>query len=123
VKVLPLAAVFAVAPMTNSVLLAALGHQGWARDLFPNAIYLAVLTVIGLTMDLVVLRDLKVLWSRPWFAFRHAYGIQNVGGQVTFVLAQVAATLAIVTYLAGSPEPPAYPSVDPFQFSRTSIGN
>lgn len=94
------------------------GHPTDWVALVDATIYVAVLTGIGLAMDAAVLKELRTPWARPWQAFRQAYGLQNIGGQLTFLLAQVAAVLAIVAFLLGNPEPPSYPSVDPFQFSR-----
>ncbi|QFZ19481.1 DUF6185 family protein [Saccharothrix syringae] len=81
-------------------------------------VYFVVVTVVGLLMDLATLRPLSSAWSRPRQALLAAYGMQNAVGQLTFVLAQVAALLAIVAFLRGGAEPPSYPSIDPFQQVR-----
>jgi hypothetical protein len=117
-RIAPVAGVFVLAQLGIVGPTGVTGHPGSGDALIDVTTYIAVLTSIGLAMDVSVLRGLRTTWARPWQAFRQAYGMQNIGGQLTFLLAQMAAVLAIMAYLHGSPEPPAYPSVDPFQFNR-----
>jgi hypothetical protein len=115
VKVLPLAVMFVVSRLGTLGVEHVTGVAVSTNALVSCGIFVGVVTIIGLLMDLATLRPLSSAWSRPRQALMAVYGVQNIAGQLTFLLAQVAATLAIVAFLRGGAEPPPYPSVDPFQ--------
>lgn len=115
VKVLPLVVMFVVPRLGTVGVEYLTGVRLSTDELVACGLFLGVVTIIGLLMDLATLRPLSSAWSRPRQALMAVYGVQNLAGQLTFLLAQVAATLAIVAFLSGGAEPPAYPSVDPFQ--------
>ncbi|MEV6242500.1 DUF6185 family protein [Lentzea sp. NPDC051838] len=112
VKVMPLVLVYIV------VNLAGIGIGQLTGDIVPaskvvnGAVFFVVLTLIGMLMDFASLRPTSPAWVRPRHALLAVYGLQNLAGQLTFVLAQAGAVLAIVAFLQGSPAPPAHPSGD-----------
>ena len=118
VKVLPLAVMFVVSQLGSLGVEHITGVAGSTDELVKCGIFVGVVTIIGLLMDLASLRPLSSAWSRPRQALMAVYGVQNLAGQLTFVLAQVAATLAIVAFLRGGAEPPPYPAIDPFQVGQ-----
>ncbi|GAB1515727.1 DUF6185 family protein [Actinophytocola sp. KF-1] len=115
VKVLPLAVLFVVSRLGMLGVEHVTGVAVSTDELVSCGVFVGVVTIIGLLMDLATLRPLSSAWSRPRQALMAVYGVQNLAGQLTFLLAQVAATLAIVAFLRGGAEPPPYPAVDPFQ--------
>ncbi|TDB89846.1 hypothetical protein E1264_07025 [Actinomadura sp. KC216] len=81
---------------------------------------LALLTLLGLLVDLRTLRRTLPGWSRPLQFLMDAYRLDSFPTQLTFLLAQVAALLAIVQFVrsGGGEGDPQYPSIDPFQMGR-----
>ncbi|MDF5751203.1 DUF6185 family protein [Spongiactinospora sp. TRM90649] len=88
----------------------------------------AVLTTAGLVADARTLRRLLPPWSRVGRFMLDIYRLETLPSQATFLLAQLAALLAIVqssgaraanaVFVRGQGGEPPFPSIDPFQMPR-----
>ncbi|MEV4015656.1 DUF6185 family protein [Nonomuraea angiospora] len=78
----------------------------------------AVLTTAGLITDVRTLQQVITPWSRVGRFLMDVYRLESFPSQATFVLAQLAAVLAIIQFVRGQGGEPQYPSIDPFQVPR-----
>ncbi|MFC8526232.1 DUF6185 family protein [Nocardia sp. NPDC057227] len=87
----------------------------FAFDLVAIVLFSIVMMLTGIAIDY---RTLRPNDTRSVKFLLQAYGVRDLAGQGTFLLAQVAAILAIISFLRGQGDAPSYPSIDPFQSSR-----
>ncbi|WP_345153123.1 DUF6185 family protein [Nonomuraea rubra] len=77
-----------------------------------------VLTTAGLVTDMRTLRTVIQPWNRLGRFLLEVYRLESIPSQATFILAQIAAVLAIIQFVRGQGGEPQYPSIDPFQVPR-----
>ncbi|MGW5688862.1 DUF6185 family protein [Nonomuraea sp. NPDC003754] len=94
--------------------------MGDLNGLVVRAVVLAaVLTATGLYVDARTMRNVLPPWSRVGRYVLDIYRLETLPSQATFLLAQIAAILAIIQFVGGGGGEPPAPGVDPFQVPRT----
>ncbi|MEU4725338.1 DUF6185 family protein [Nonomuraea dietziae] len=92
---------------------------GDLNDLVVRTVLLsAVLTATGLYVDACTMRHVLPPWSRVGRYVMDIYRLETIPSQLTFLLAQIAAVLAIIQFVSGGGGEPPAPGVDPFQVPR-----
>ncbi|GAA3471002.1 hypothetical protein GCM10018965_055550 [Nonomuraea roseola] len=92
---------------------------GDLNDLVVGTVLLsAVLTATGLYVDACTMRHVLPPWSRVGRYVMDIYRLETIPSQLTFLLAQIAAVLAIIQFVSGGGGEPPAPGVDPFQVPR-----
>jgi hypothetical protein len=80
----------------------------------------AVLSLTAITMDLRSVRQLGSVGLRPVRMLLVGYRLGDATAQATFALAQLAAVLAIYSFLRNGGDAPPFPGIDPFSISQRS---
>ncbi|QLY33381.1 hypothetical protein H0264_15125 [Nocardia huaxiensis] len=109
-RVSPLIVVFGIGQLGATLDSALVSQPLLLRLLAELLTFSIAATLVGLAMDHLTLRPDAERSRRVFLA---AYGLRSVASQATFLLAQIAAVLAIVSFLRGQGDAPSAPSVDP----------
>jgi hypothetical protein len=108
-RVLPLVGIYAVVPVLAYVVARLSGEEKDAvglQSLAEVVCFLAVVTTVGLAMDLRALRDIRPAWQLRMQTLAFAYGTENLPAQLAFVSAQITAVVGLITFVkTGSPPP------------------
>lgn len=104
VKVLPVAALYAVLPLLKFIVPTIVGGHVGMTLLSDALVFFAILMYVGVAMDAVNLRGPGTVWTAPGRILLSAYGMQNFTTQVTFVAANIGAVITIWNLIHGNPE-------------------
>ncbi|WP_148436866.1 DUF6185 family protein [Nonomuraea sp. PA05] len=118
VKSLPISGAYALGAGAHLAMAALLDLGGAAETTLRALLLFAVLTMAGLIVDVRTIRDVIPPWSRVGRHLLEVYRLESIPAQATFLLAQLAAVLAIIQFFRGQGGEPQYPSIDPFNMPR-----
>nr|SBP00434.1 hypothetical protein BN4615_P9950 [Nonomuraea gerenzanensis] len=118
VKALSISGAYAVGAGAYLVLAALLDLGAVSETALRALLLFAVLTMAGLIVDIRTVRDVIPPWSRVGRTLLEIYRLESIPSQGTFLLAQLAAILAIIQFFRGQGGEPQYPSIDPFNIPR-----
>jgi len=113
-KALAMTAVVVPAYALDAVLNKAIDEAVDRTVLLTCALSFAILATTAVIMDLLTVRQLASMGFRPARTLLTAYRLGNVTTQATFALAQLAAILAIYSYVRNGGDAPPFPGIDPF---------
>jgi hypothetical protein len=98
-RVLPFVALYMITPVVGFVVPYLTDTERIALGLVEVLCFLAVVTFVGLAMDLRAIREIRPPWQLRVQTLAFAYGTENLPAQIAFLSAQVSAVIGLITFV------------------------